>query len=87
MKKGRDKRIKIDADAVRKDEAERVEKHRYKRKEIDEDALLKDQALWNKRHWDNRKERYGVMQCTMCCLYSIFTSQSNKLRPTVKVVV
>ena len=22
-----------------------------------------------------------------CCLYSIFTSQSNKLRPTVKVVV
>ena len=27
------------------------------------------------------------LQCTMCCLYSIFSSQPNKLRPTVKVVV
>ena len=28
-----------------------------------------------------------LSHCTMCCLYSIFTSQPNELRPTVKVVV
>ena len=28
----------------------------------------------------------STLQCTMCCLYSILTSQPNELRPTVKFV-
>ena len=50
-------------------------------------AVLKaaSQSSSCNRKWRHRQKAH-FLHCTMCTLYSIFTSQLNKLRPTVKFV-